>query len=312
VPASLRGALETAALAALLAAPAAAQENAPAPARSVARNEAAMREDYREAFQSYARGDYRGALVKWNAILENDPQQKTALQMIVKARVKVRLLTAELRRRTLARVAEGEYRQAFLELQRLLDQDPNDPQLLALQSRLSNVIKLVPRLPPRTKAARAAVLGLKGYLSLPPDLTLAHDALRYAEDLAPGSEFYKKLLAVVYAEYPVLATADPVAPGMTLLQFKSDVAINQIYDAKYHLAVLTLDEILRLEPNDLLALKRLGSAYYALGLMKEARAAWSAALKLQPDNALLRRYIAKTRAARRAPARTYTNTAGTP
>jgi tetratricopeptide (TPR) repeat protein len=165
-------------------------------------------------------------------------------------------------------------------------------------------MKTAPRLPPQSKAARAAVLGLRGYLSLPPDLKLAHNGLRYALELAPEHPLYKKLLAVVTAEYPALANEDPVTPGMKLLEFKNYVAIHQIYDAKYHLAVMTLDEILQLEPDDLIALKRLGSAYFSLGRMDEARAAWTAALKLQPGDATLKKFIAKTRArAAKRPAR---------
>ena len=298
-----------AALAALLAALAPVSIAADAPAgKAAAKNSPLIQQYYQEALQSYVHGDYRQAIIKWTAIVKEAPEQTTAPAMILDARRKILLATKERRQRAFEFVAAGQYRKAFLELQALLDQDPGDPQLQALQARLDRVIKLSPALLPRTKAARAGILGLKGYLALPPDLTLAHNGLRYAGELAPDVEIYGSLLGLVIAEYPVLATLDPVTPGMKFLEYKHYVALHQIYDGKYHTAVLTLDEILALDPDDLTALKRLGSAYFSLGRMDEARAAWTAALKIQPHDATLRRFLAKTRA---PAARTYTNSAGT-
>ncbi|MEK7384298.1 MAG: tetratricopeptide repeat protein, partial [Elusimicrobiota bacterium] len=192
-------------------------------------------------------------------------------------------------------IAAGRYRKARLELQALLDQDPGDPQLESLQARLDSVIRLAPQITPDDKAARAAIRGLKGYLGLPLDHTLAHNALRYACELSANKRRYDQFLALLLAEVPALANEDAVTPGMKLLEYKHFVALHQIYDAKYHLAVATLGEILALEPNDLLAHKRLGSAYYSLGRMTEARRAWSTALALAPQDKTLRQFLEKTR-----------------
>ncbi|MFI5361642.1 MAG: tetratricopeptide repeat protein [Elusimicrobiota bacterium] len=261
---------------------------------------------YQEALQSYAAGDYRQAIIKWTAIMKEAPEQTTAATMILDARGKIRLATRERRRHAFDFIAAGQYQKAFKELQALLDQDPGDPQLQALQNRLSGVIKLAPALIPTSKAAHAAVLGLKGYLALPPDLTLAHNGLRYAAEITPDEELYRKLLGLLIAEFPMLSTLDPVTPGMKFLEYKHYVALHQIYDGKYHTAILTLDEILALNPGDLTALKRLGSAYYSLGRMEEARSAWIAALRLSPQDKTLQRFLAKTHAPanKKAPADT--------
>ncbi|MBI4061545.1 MAG: tetratricopeptide repeat protein [Elusimicrobia bacterium] len=256
-------------------------------------NSPAIKQYYQDALASYARDDYREAIIKWTAILKEDPDQRTAKTMIIEARQRIAVLTKERRRRAFAFIASGQYRKAFLELQVLLDQDPGDPELQATQRRLESVIKLAPRINAKTRAARAAALGLKGFLAVPPDLKLAHNGLRYARELAADEELYGRLLRLLYGEYPALATADAVTPGMKLLEYKHHVALHQIYDAKHHLAVITLDEILTLEPEDLMALKRLGSAYYSLGRMSEARSAWSAALKLAPRDKTLARFLAK-------------------
>ena len=261
-----------------------------------AKGNSVIQQYYAEALKDYVKGDYRQAIIKWNAIVKEAPEQTTAPEMILAARKKILIATKERRARTFNYIAAGQYQKAFIELQALLDQDPGDPQLQALQSRLDHVMKLFPALFAKNKAARAAVLGLKGYLSLPPDLTLAHNGLRYAGELAPEEEKYAKLLALVFTEFPVLATLDPVTPGMKFLEYKHHVALHQIYDGKYHAAVLSLDEILALDPDDLVALKRLGSAYYSLGRMEEARGAWEAALKISPKDKTLKKFIAKSRA----------------
>ena len=284
--ASLR--VVAACLAALAASAPTAAADAPA-----AKNTPAIQQYYDEALKYYAAGDYRMAIMKWTEIEKEDPDQRTAQTMILDARQKIAQLTVKRRQRTSAYITGGRYRQALLELQALLDQDPGDPQLETLQERLEGVIRLAPQLAPDDKAARAAILGLKGYLALPPDHALAHNALRYACELNAGENRYDKFLALLLAEVPALARADAVTPGMKLLEYKHTVALHHIYDAKYHLAVATLGEILALEPDDLMALKRLGSAYYSLGRMTEAKKAWSSALTLAPHDKTLHEFVKK-------------------
>jgi tetratricopeptide (TPR) repeat protein len=273
------------------------------------KNSSAIQHYYDEALADYARGDYRAAIIKWTAIIKEDPDQRSAPAMIVDARRKIERLTAKRRRSAFDAVAAGQYRKAFLELEALLDQDPNDPQLQTLQRRLQTVMKTAPHLSMKTKASRAAILGLKGYLTLPPDLKLAFDGLRYACELEPAEATYQALLDQVLVDFPGLAASDAITPGLKLLEYKHKVALHQIYDAKYHLAVVTLDEILALEPEDLLALKRKGSAYYSLGRLNEAQEAWSSAQRLAPKDATLQKFLEKVR---RAKLKKYKKDAATP
>ncbi|MDX6771025.1 MAG: tetratricopeptide repeat protein [Elusimicrobiota bacterium] len=273
-------------LAALAARPAAAEDE-PAAAKSP------IETYYQEALDYYAQGDFRRAVGKWNEVLKTDATQKTAQTMIKEARKKIAVLTRKRRERTAQLIGEGRYRSAVLEIQALLDQDPGDPQVLTLQSRLEQIIKLAPRLDPVDKPSRVAVMGLQAFLSTPAEPKRAHDALRYATELAPTDARYAGFLKLLRAEHPEL-DENEVTPGMKLLEWKQMIALHQIYDAKHFQAVATLNDILALEPNDVLALKRLGSAYYSLGRKKQARAAWSRALRLAPDDAALKKFLAKT------------------
>lgn len=247
---------------------------------------------YQEALDYYAKEDYRRAIGKWNEVLKADSTQKTAKSMVLEARKKIAVLTKRRRERTAEHIAAGRYRAAVLEIQALLDQDPGDPEVLTLQSRLEQVIKVSPKLDATDKPSRMAVMGLKAFLGPDGDARRAHDALRYACELAPADARYAAYLRLLRSEHPGLE--DDVTPGMRLIEYKQMVALHQIYDAKHFQAVATLNEILALEPDDVLALKRLGSAYFSLGRKKQARAAWERALKLAPGDKALKKFLAKT------------------
>ena len=176
----------------------------------------------------------------------------------------------------------------------LLDQDPSDPQITSLRSRLEKVVKIAPVIAANDKASRMALRGLEGFLAIPENSQLAYNGLRYALELKPRNEAFKSLLDMLVLEHPTL-TADAATPGMTFLEYKHFVALHHIYDAKYHLAVGVLNEILALEPSDLTALKRLGSAYYSLGHMDKAADAWTQALKLAPTDAGLKTFLARVK-----------------
>lgn len=269
---------------------------APDSARAAAADEDAKKAPidtyYQEALDYYAKQDFRRAVGKWNEVLKADPDQKTAKSMILEARKKIKVLTKKRRERTSELIGAGHYRAALLEIQALLDQDPGDPAVLTLQSRLEQVIKLAPKLEPADKASRMAVKGLEACLEPPGEPKRAHDYLRYAVELAPADARYKAFLGLLREEYPGLE--DEVTPGMKLIDYKQMVALHLIYDARYVQAAAALGEVLALEPNDVLALKRLGSAYYAQGKKKQARAVWERALQLAPNDKTLKQFLAKT------------------
>ncbi|MBI3565417.1 MAG: tetratricopeptide repeat protein [Elusimicrobia bacterium] len=273
---------------------------APAAEGEAAKDPAPVQTYYQEALDYYAKGDLRRAIGKWNEVLKADASQKSAQSMILQARRRIEVLTEKRRKHSFQLIAEGRYEDARLEIQTLIDQDPGHPQIDALQSRLEDVEKIAKALPGKDKATRAAVLGLKGYLVFPQDLRLAYDALRYAIELDGTDARFKPFLDLVLDEKPDLAE-DTVTPGMKLVPYLQMVAVHQIYDGKYYRAVATLDEVLTLEPDDVLALKRLGSAYYSLGEKKRARDAWLKALRLQPDDKTLRKFLAKVGGADAAP-----------
>ena len=97
---------------------------------------------------------------------------------------------------------------------------------------------------------------------------------------------------VVVAANPELSD-NRITSGMKVMPYLQMVSVNDIYDGKYDRAIVTLNEILALEPRDVLALKRLGSAYFSLGQKKRAKESWERALVLQPNDATLKKFIAR-------------------
>ena len=259
-----------------------------------------MQTYYQEALDYYAKGDLRRAVGKWNEVLKIDPGQKTAQSMILRARRRIEVSTEKRRIQTFALIGTGRYEGARLEIQALLDQDPGHPQIVALQDRLESVIKIAKKIEYTAKPARMAVIGLKGFLIFPQDLRLAYDGLRYAIELDPSDDRFKSFLELVLAQRPELAE-DKITPGMKLMAYLQMVAVNDIYDGKYDRAIATLNEILSLEPKDVLALKRLGSAYFSLDQKKRARDSWERALRLQPNDPTLKKFLARLERSKDAP-----------
>jgi Flp pilus assembly protein TadD len=68
-------------------------------------------------------------------------------------------------------------------------------------------------------------------------------------------------------------------------------ALNHIYEGRYDLAIQQTSIVIGLQPTNVLALKRLGSAYFAIGNKTKARAAWEKALKIAPDDAELKTFL---------------------
>ena len=62
-------------------------------------------------------------------------------------------------------------------------------------------------------------------------------------------------------------------------------------DGKYDLTIQHCREVLALEPDNVLALKQLGSAYHMLGRKQQAREVWKKALDLDPNDSVLKQYV---------------------
>lgn len=253
--------------------------------------EVLLQKYYDQAFVYYKNGDYAHAIQTWEDILRLDPAQKTAKDMIREVQHNIEQANAKRLAAVQMNVKHGRYRSALSGLGTLLEGGDHTPYVTRLQTALQDVALIVPEAPEKSKAWRMAVLAVDAAIGNAPDYKLAFNALRYARELAPADERIKRLLDWFQTRHPELAGTDTITAGMTFLEYKRSLALDHLYGARYHEAIDTLDEVLALEPEDLVALKRLGSAYYSLGLYPKAKDAWKRALALTPGDAQLKKYL---------------------
>jgi tetratricopeptide (TPR) repeat protein len=247
---------------------------------------------YDKAFSFYVGGDYRKAIEHWDLVLKLDPKQNTARNMIEEARRKLSGSSVNLRASLTKLLNASRYADALIKVDELLGSDSTNPYYLKLRGRLKIVSDIVPARPGgASKAWNAAAEGVAYWLSEKEDLPFAYDALRYAAELTPSEKVFARLILALEEETPQLKLNDSKPANTAILDHKKKMALDQIYDSKFYLAVKELEGVLRLEPNDVTALKRAGSAYLQLKEYRAARRAWQKALQLSPKDEQLPEYL---------------------
>ncbi|HAN03772.1 MAG: hypothetical protein A2X29_08095 [Elusimicrobia bacterium GWA2_64_40] len=246
---------------------------------------------YDKAFSHYVAGEYAKAIEQWNMVLRADPKQTTAKNMIEEARRKMAGSSSDLKGAFARLVQRAQYADALQKLEELLATDPTNPYYVAAQGRLRTISAIAPRRPSTSRAWGAAADGISAWLGEKADLPFAYDALRYAAELAPAERAFPRLVAALETEAPQLKLNDTKPENIAVLEHKKEKALHHIYDSKFYLAVKELEGVLRLEPDDVTALKRAGSAYLQLKDYRQARSSWQRALQLSPGDEQLPEYL---------------------
>lgn len=247
---------------------------------------------YDKAFEYYVAKDYTRAIEQWELALKTDPKQVTARNMIDDARRKLSQSAGSQRSKFTQLMAAGRYQEAQFKLEEMLALDPGNPEFTSLQARLKRVTAVAGAKPSNSKPWNVAAAGLAAFVGFSPDPAFAYDALRYARELAPKEARFEKLVALVEEEEPNVKLNDSKPENVSVIEHKKEVALHEIYDGKYYLAVKELEAVIRLEPGDVVSLKRLGSAYLQLKNYPQARHAWQKALAISPEDEQLKEYLA--------------------
>ncbi len=246
---------------------------------------------YDNAFENYLAGNYQKAIDFWNQILRQDPTQVTAKNMIQEARLKLSGSATKQKGKFYALVARGKYREALLKIEEMSAIDTSNPLFPKLADRLKKVTAIVDLKPSNSKPWDLAAQGIFNFVNEEENLPFSYDAFRYAAELDPAETRFAKLVAMLEEEAPSLKLNDTKPAGTGVLEHKKKLALDYIYDSKYYLAIRELESALKLEPKDITALKRLGSAYLQLKDYARAREAWEKALKLAPRDEQLKEYM---------------------
>jgi tetratricopeptide (TPR) repeat protein len=183
---------------------------------------------------------------------------------------------------------EGRFVDALSAIQKAERLVPDDSSISQMRRKLEGVTAIAPNVVQASQPGELVRKGVARYLEN--DGARSLNALRYAAQLEPSNPFYTRLVKLVEKDYPDVPT--PAIPrGKTLVDYKLQQSLEFVYDGHYLKAIETCNQVLDLDPDNVLALTRMGSAYYAMGQKQEARSLWTRALQLEPKNEVLRHFL---------------------
>jgi tetratricopeptide (TPR) repeat protein len=244
---------------------------------------------YDRAEAHRAEGRFDLAIKEWGQVLEIDPNQDLASRLI--ASVQKTQLDEQYGQAEASYIA-GDYLQAREAYQRILDSNPTDQSLKRLIENLSATIAVVPQVRDEGKVWDIVRKGLSHHISRTGNPKVAIASLWYASQLQGESAVIMAIRDYIEREYASdLRSMEPPVKDMNLVDQYLFAALNNIYEGRYDLAIQLCSLVSEIEPQNVLALKRMGSAYYAMGRKDKARAAWQRAQKLTPNDQELNQFI---------------------
>jgi nucleoid-associated protein YgaU len=202
-------------------------------------------------------------------------------------------------------VKQGKYKQAddtFMESERL---NSSDKSVTDLRQKMDSVVVILPQAPPAESAAGDLIRkGVMQFMQNEPSKSL--NFLLYAQQKDGNDTTIPALVDLVKRTFPN-ESSEILDARLNLIDQKLQRALEKIYSGEYLVAAKECEEVLDLEPENPLALTRLGSVYYAMGQVKQAREYWKQALEQDPNNDVLKSFMSQTSAeADRAPAQALT------
>jgi Flp pilus assembly protein TadD len=198
----------------------------------------------------------------------------------------------------------GNYKEAQAHLLEAEHLNPGDRIIADLRHRMDGVVAILPQAPADAATGDLVRRGIVQYLQNEP--SKAMNFLLYAQQKNPDDKRFTALVELVKQAFPN-ETSDILDARLNLIDQKLQKALEKIYTGEYLVAAKECQEVLDLEPENALALTRLGSVYYAMGQVKQARVYWQQALALDSKNEVLRSFLQQSQSeADRAPAQALT------
>lgn len=162
--------------------------------------------------------------------------------------------------------------------------DPADPNVPIYQERLRLLIPIVPQNIATDKASVLARRGISYFME--GNGEAAVKTIAYALSTDPDNFTTSRLLARIEEKTGFKAEYAKPVSGMSLVDQKLYETLIAFRKKDYSKVIEVCEEVLILEPNNVLAFKRLGSAFFALGDKEKAIQTWRRALRIAPDDNL--------------------------
>lgn len=179
-------------------------------------------------------------------------------------------------------VEQGRFGAAYETMKDLMANLPKDPSYAVLLDRLNLIGEFYPELALTNERWNQTLFtGFKDFLNGQDRFAMLH--VSYAAALEPEDVRIERVLSKFQTVTQI--KAQKISPNNPLgfigqLLYEAEAANDS---REYGRVKQILDDILELEPNDTVALERLGSSDYVTGHYKEAVLAWGKALKLETN-----------------------------
>ena len=162
--------------------------------------------------------------------------------------------------------------------------DPTDPSVPIYQERLKLIVPIVPQNISMDKASVLTRRGIAYFME--GNGEAAVKTIAYALSTEPDNFTISRLLTRIEEKTGFkVEYAKPVS-GMSIVDQKLYECLMAFRQKDYSKVISICEEVLILEPNNILAYKRLGSAFFALGDKEKAVQTWRKALRISPDDSL--------------------------
>lgn len=234
-----------------------------------------------QARAAFAEERWKDAVDFARKVLLIEPEHAEALEIFSEASEKLRPLLEPRARDAERLVNEGRFAEAELKYAEALDINPWDERLRESLEKIKRVTAVSPQALGEDRIAHLTRLAVRSYMSN--DQSSAVNAVVYLTQL-DKSIVSESVRNIVRNDFSAKYRELRLIRGMNLVEQKLYSALKNIYNARYDLAIIECNEALELEPRNVLALTRLGSAYYALGKKEKAIEVWREALKYDPGN----------------------------
>ncbi|MCS7150886.1 MAG: hypothetical protein NZ928_00665 [Endomicrobia bacterium] len=183
----------------------------------------------------------------------------------------------------------GNYGQALSNFKKAKEIDPQSTEVDVYIDRLQLVTVLYPSLTVKDKISRLLVRGINFFIDGDPLSSVK--VINYALSLSQEDKDIQRLLTKIEEKTGVRIEKIESPAGMTIVDKLHNESLVAFRKRDYSQTVKLCEEILILEPEDVLAYKRLGSAFYAMGEKTKALQMWRRALQLDARDEKLRRMI---------------------
>lgn len=180
------------------------------------------------------------------------------------------------------------------QLQAALDVDPSDKNVQKLVEKFQKVVALVPSAMGNEESASLTRQGVLAYVN--GNLKDTAAALRQAYFKDPRNQKLLSLLNKIEAEAGLDKTEAPKGPEIfSPVDQKVFDARQAILGGQYDVAIKKCQDILDLDPNDMTALKIMGSAFFLLDDHVRARKLWTQVLESDPNDKEIPEFLKQLR-----------------